>query len=213
MKITLVYDNKISKKGLTSDHGFSCLIEMENIPRILFDAGASGSILLSNMERLNIDPESIEEVFISHAHRDHTGGLSDLFEINGTAKLYIPASFSEDFDEREVIVVKEFFQIHENIFSTGELKGIEQSMAIKTEKGIVLVVGCSHSGVGNIINAASKLGKVYAIIGGLHGFREFNLLENLDLVCAAHCTQFISKIRSLYPKKFIDGGVGRILAL
>ena len=29
MKITLVYDNEIYKKGLTSDHGFSCLIEME----------------------------------------------------------------------------------------------------------------------------------------------------------------------------------------
>jgi len=211
MKVTIVYDNEVYKPALRADHGFSCLIEVENTPKILFDTGANGSILLSNMEKLDIDPKSIEEVFISHTHQDHTGGLSDFLKANKTAKIYIPASFSRNFGERKVTVVKDSFQIHKNIFSTGELKGVEQSMAIKTKKGIVLVVGCSHPGVGDILNAASKFGKVYAIIGGLHGFKEFNLLEDLEVVCATHCTQFKQEINSLYPKKFIDGGAGKII--
>lgn len=49
-----------------------------------------------------------------------------------------------------------------SVFSTGKLKGIEQSVAVKTKKGIAVIVGCSHSGVGNILRAASKFGKVYA---------------------------------------------------
>jgi len=41
----------------------------------------------------------------------------------------------------------------------------------------VVVVGCSHPGVGEIIYAASEFGKVYGVIGGLHGFHDFNRLR------------------------------------
>jgi len=68
MKITLVYDNEVYKKGLKAGWGFSCFIEIENTPKILFDTGANGFILLFNMEKFDIDPKSIEEIFISHAH-------------------------------------------------------------------------------------------------------------------------------------------------
>ncbi len=37
--------------------------------------------------------------------------------------------------------------MNENIFSTGELKGIEQALAVRTAKGIVVIAGCSHPGV------------------------------------------------------------------
>ncbi|MBW1613717.1 MAG: MBL fold metallo-hydrolase, partial [Deltaproteobacteria bacterium] len=48
MKITLIYDNDVYKEGLQADWGFSCLVEIENTPTILFDTGTNGSILLSN---------------------------------------------------------------------------------------------------------------------------------------------------------------------
>ena len=76
-----------------------------------------------------------------------------------------------------------------------------------------MIAGCSHSGVGNILNAASKFGNVYALIGGLHGFREFGLLKDLDLVCATHCTQFKSEIKKLYPEKYIEGGAGKVIVV
>ena len=73
MKLTIIYDNTVFKPVLQSDWGFSCLVEVENCPKILFDTGTDGDILLSNMSKLNIDPLSIKEVFISHAHFDHQG--------------------------------------------------------------------------------------------------------------------------------------------
>jgi 7,8-dihydropterin-6-yl-methyl-4-(beta-D-ribofuranosyl)aminobenzene 5'-phosphate synthase len=72
--------------------GFSCFVEVEGAPKILFDTGADGNILLSNMERLHIDPRDIEEVFISHGHFDHIGGLSAFLKVNSDVKLYVPVS-------------------------------------------------------------------------------------------------------------------------
>ncbi|MCD6386661.1 MBL fold metallo-hydrolase [Candidatus Sumerlaeota bacterium] len=213
MKITLIYDNEVYQKGLKSDWGFACLVEVENTPRILFDTGANGKILLSNMKKLNIDPSTIEEVFISHAHWDHTGGLSDFLKQNNRVKVYIPASCPEPHGAQEVVKVEKAIQIHENVFSTGELAGVEQSLVVKTEKGLVVVVGCSHPGVGTILNSASNFGNLHAIVGGLHGFNEFDLLNKLELVCACHCTQFKSKIKDLFPQKYIDGGAGKVIEI
>lgn len=211
MKVILVYDNTAYKKDLLPDWGFSCYLEIENTPRILFDTGANGSILLSNMEKLGIDPAAIDIIVISHAHWDHTGGLSELLKVNQTASLYLPASFRPRLPDRNVVVVKKAIEITVNVFSTGELMGVEQSLVVKIDTGLVVIAGCSHPGVGRILEAASSYGKVSTLIGGLHGFREFDLLKDLDSVCACHCTQYQSEIKKLYPDKWLDGGAGKVI--
>ena len=211
MKITIVYDNEVWKEGLKADWGFSCLVEVYG-KKILFDTGANGSILLENMKTLNIDPTVVEEIFISHAHWDHTGGLADFLKIN-PVKVYVPSSYKVPGSVAEIIEVKETLKIHDDIFSTGELENVEQSLVVKTEKGSVVIAGCSHPGVENILNAASPFGKPYALIGGLHGFKEFDLVEDLELICATHCTQFKSEIMSRYPEKYIEGGAGKVIEL
>lgn len=213
MKVTIIYDNTAYKKGLRADWGFSCLVEVENTPRILFDTGTNGSILLDNMKKLNIDPTSIDEVFISHAHFDHTGGLSAFLNVNNNVKVYVPVSFRGVRGAKEVISVSEPLKIHNNVFSSGELDAIEQSMGVETEKGIVLIVGCSHPYMDHILDAARKFGKIYGIIGGLHGFSEFDLFKNLELICPTHCTQHKAELKSLYPEKYIEGGAGRIIEI
>ncbi len=75
--------------------------------------------------------------------------------------------------------------------------------------GSAVIVGCSHPGVKNILKAVEMFGKPYAIIGGLHDFREFDVLKDLKLVCPAHCTRYKSKIKLLYPEKYVEGGVGK----
>jgi len=220
MKITIIYDNTAFRKDLQADWGFSCLIEEKDTPRILFDTGANGEILLSNMEKLEIDLLSIEEVFISHLHWDHTGGLSELLKVNpNIKKIYVPSSMGL---ENEV-VLKEQTKIYENIFSTGELEGIEQSMGVitnlpaeasaKAGRGIVLIVGCSHPYMGTILDTAKKFGKIYAIIGGMHGFSEFELFRDINLICPTHCTQHKEELKKFYPQKYIEGGTGRIVEI
>ena len=213
MKITIVYDNEVRQEGLLADWGFSCFIEMEDGLKLLFDTGADGSILLYNMAKLELDPTSIDLIFISHLHFDHIGGLPEILELNKKAKVFIPGTRSKEIAAKEVIGVKEATQIHEGIFSTGELRNVEQSLIVSRDKGIVTIVGCSHPGLGQILNKASEFGKVFAAIGGLHGFRKFQLLADLSFICPCHCTQYKERIKSLFPDKCIECGAGRVIAL
>jgi len=210
MKVTIIYDNTAFRKDLQSNWGFSALVEARDTPRILFDTGSNGKILLSNLEKLEIDPNLIDEVFISHPHFDHVGGLSDFLKVNPKiSKIYVPSSLGL----KNEVILKEPQKIHENVFSTGELEGIEQSMGIKTDKGIVLMVGCSHPYMGNILDAAKQFGEIYAVIGGMHGFSEFELFRDLKLICPTHCTQYKTKLKKLYPQKYVEGGAGRIIEI
>ncbi len=212
MKIKILYDNTVFLSGLKTDWGFSCLVEVHG-RKILFDTGANGSILLENMKKLEVNPQSIDEVFISHPHFDHIGGLSAFLNENNNVKIYVPISLRGIRNAKEIIYVDEPMELHENIFSTGELDHIEQSMVVKTGKGLVLIVGCSHPEMKHILKAASQFGKVHAIIGGLHGFNEFELFKDFGVICPTHCTQHIAEIKSLYPEKYIEGGVGKIIEI
>jgi len=210
MKITIIYDNTAFREDLKTDWGFSCLVEEENTHKILFDTGANGKILLNNMEKLGIDSLSIEEIFISHLHSDHTGGLDEFLKANPKIKrIYVPSSLRL----KNEVILKEPQKIHDNVFSTGELEGIEQSMGVETDKGIVLVVGCSHPEMSYILDVAKKFGKIYAVIGGMHGFSEFELFKDLKLICPTHCTQHKAELKKLYPQKYIEGGAGRIIEI
>jgi len=165
------------------------------------------------MKKLGIDPLLIQDVFISHPHFDHIGGLSAFLNENDNVTVYVPVSLRGIKYAKEVVFVDKPKELHENIYSTGELDHLEQSMAVKTVKGLVLFVGCSHPKLKHIFEAASQFGNIYALIGGLHGFKEFELLENLSIICPTHCTEQIAEIRSLYPEKYVKGGVGQILSL
>ncbi len=212
MKIIIVYDNTTSKKGMIEDWGWSCFIETSK-RNILFDTGGNGKILLENLVNLNIDPKSIDDVVISHPDFDHIGGLTTFLGSNQDAVVHIPISFRGTRYPNEVKYYDKPTKIYENIFTTGELDKREQSLAIKTEKGLVLIIGCGHPGVKEIINSISKFGNVYAIIGGLHGFNEFDVLENIEKVCPSHCTIYKEKIKMLYPDKYMEGGVGEIFEI
>lgn len=206
-----MYDNTAWRNDLTADWGFACLVEAYGTT-ILFDTGANGSTLLGNMKKLKIDPKSVDDVVISHAHWDHTGGLVDFLRDFNDVRLFVPSSYAvPNHVAREVISVRQPIEIAENIYSTGELRGIEQALAVKIEKGVVVIVGCSHPGVKEIIDAASQYGNAVALIGGLHGFSEFETIRNFELICATHCTQHIAEIQSLYPDTFLEGGAGKII--
>lgn len=210
MRIKIVYDNTTFRDDLRSDWGFAAIIEAGG-KTILFDAGADGNILLGNMRKMGIDPVSVDTVFISHNHFDHTGGLSAFLAKNNRVMVYVPASLRGVRNAAEVISVSGTLCIGDRLFSTGELDGIEQSLIIETEKGIVLMVGCSHPGLGKIIQAAEAHGNIYAIVGGFHGFKQYEILEDIKYICPTHCTQAIRQLQEQYPEKYISGGVGEVI--
>jgi 7,8-dihydropterin-6-yl-methyl-4-(beta-D-ribofuranosyl)aminobenzene 5'-phosphate synthase len=212
MKITIIYDNETWQPGLEADWGFSCLVEAEG-RRWLFDTGAKGAILLANMEHIGIDPQTITAIFISHAHWDHMGGLADLLRLNRDVRVYLPGSCPRPPEAREVVSVQGPLEISENFFSTGELPGAEQSLVVKTAQGLAVICGCSHPGVGTILKAASRFGRVSALIGGLHGFKDYEVLADLALVCPCHCTQHQAEIMARYPESAVSGGAGKVLEL
>jgi 7,8-dihydropterin-6-yl-methyl-4-(beta-D-ribofuranosyl)aminobenzene 5'-phosphate synthase len=213
MRITIVYDNEAKKAGLRAGWGFSAYIERRDVPPLLFDTGADSPTLLHNMQELNIDPTSIETIVISHAHGDHTGGLCEILKANGNAQLFLPNSFRGVFPGRKVTMVEDAMEICADIFSTGELEGIEQSLALKTAKGLFVITGCAHPAMGSILNAAPKFGKVYGIAGGFHGFRDFRLFESLSLIYPCHCTQYKKQILELFPSKASECGAGLVIQL
>jgi len=213
MKVTIIYDNEVRSEGLTADWGFACLVEAHG-RKILFDTGASGPILMGNMEKLGIDPQVIEDVVISHAHWDHTGGLGDFLSANSDVTLYVPSSFSVRDDAAcNVVTVKGAATLSDGINSTGELHGMEQSLVVVTERGTVIIAGCSHPGVEEILAASLQFGSPYALIGGLHGFDKYEVVKDLGMICATHCTEHIREIQSRYPQTFIQGGAGRVIEI
>jgi 7,8-dihydropterin-6-yl-methyl-4-(beta-D-ribofuranosyl)aminobenzene 5'-phosphate synthase len=213
MKITIVYDNEAIRAGLRTGWGFSALVENAGAPPLLFDTGADGSALSHNMNQLGIDPRDIGAIVISHAHGDHAGGLPEVLRVNQTAELYVPASFRRAFPERSVTVVTGSIRIRGNIFSTGELEGIEQSLVLRTDKGIFVLTGCAHPGIKTILAAAAKLGEIYGIAGGFHGFRDFDALRGLSSICPCHCTTHKQAIRNLFEDRALECGAGLVIEL
>ncbi|GAG62481.1 unnamed protein product, partial [marine sediment metagenome] len=197
MRITILYDSYKYKKlpELRTGWGFSCLIETDE-KNILFDTGWDGNILLNNMKYLGIDPEKIDIVVISHFHWDHCGGLPQILRIDKKIDVYVPKYFSTHL-KKEVKYRANLFEvlkseeICEDVYTTGELgKDIkEQSIILKTEKGLIVVTGCAHPSIGEILNVASNYGKVFGLIGGFHGFKEFHLISDISFIMPCHCTR------------------------
>ena len=61
----------------TGEWGFSAMIEADG-KRILFDAGSRENTVLQNAKELNINLDNIDNIYLSHNHKDHTGGLITL---------------------------------------------------------------------------------------------------------------------------------------
>ena len=215
MKVTILYDNE-ALEGFRSGWGFSCLIDQAG-DRTLFDTGWDGKLLLSNMEKASIDPKTIDRIVLSHSHWDHMGGIGHLPE---GADLYVPASLSsalkgEMAKRWQLHEVRGLEKIGDHLWTTGELgESIkEQSLLVESGSGITVFVGCSHPGVPNILQAARRVGTVHGIIGGMHGFSQYEVLTGLELIIPAHCTVNKRRIAELFPEQTVEAGAGLELDL
>jgi 7,8-dihydropterin-6-yl-methyl-4-(beta-D-ribofuranosyl)aminobenzene 5'-phosphate synthase len=213
VKATILYDNEARRDDLVPDWGFAAFLEIEGAARILFDTGGSGAVLLGNMARLGLSPADVEDVFVSHAHFDHTGGLSAVLDANPGVRVFAPPSFRGVRRARELVHVSEPREIWPGVWSTGELGGIEQSLLVRTGGGVAVVAGCAHPGLEAILGVAARLDRPRAVVGGLHGFTDLDLLEGMEVICPSHCTQRKEEILARFPGRAVPGGVGLVLDL
>jgi len=213
LKLTVIYDNDLLRKDLKPDWGFSCLVETNENLKVLFDTGFKPSILIGNMEKLGINPKTINFVVISHPHLDHTGGLKDFLRLNSKATVYVPQSFPEFLENVKMVKVKNSLKISENLIIVEDSKEFEQFLLAKTSKGYILITGCSHPGLEKMIFEASKFGKIFGVVGGFHGFNDFKVLENISFVCPCHCTIHKKEIAKIFPEKYVECGVGKVLEI
>lgn len=212
MRFTVVYDNE-ALNGFKKDWGFSCLIG-ENV---LFDTGARYDTLRHNIDRLKVNLSKIDTIVLSHFHGDHTGGI-DVVRYLDKVQVVTPKSFFKQmkvrlsrFENVEMVEITEAVEIAKGIISTGELGEMgEQSLLIHTAKGIVVVTGCSHPGVGLILHVARQFGPVYGIIGGFHGFDELKALEGIEVIVPCHCTKHKKRILSTFPETSMSCAAGCI---
>lgn len=230
LTITILYDNHAYDTRLKTAWGFSALIEYHDHV-LLFDTGGDGPTLMDNMRILRIDPTRIKSVVLSHIHGDHIGGLDDLLKSGVHPVIYLPPSFPNDLKNQvsrtaEVIEVTRGIKISEDIYSTGEMgRSIrEQSLIIDTAQGLVVVTGCAHPGIVEIVDQAHGMfaKPVNLVLGGFHlGSKNKNEIGTIlqdfrrigvQQVAPSHCTgeRAIAMFAEEYGEDYIQAGAGKV---
>lgn len=115
-------------------------------------------------------------------------------------------------------------EISDFVFSTGELYGPpeEQSLVILSKKGLIVITGCAHPGVVDIVRKAKEMfpeENVYLVLGGFHHPPKevVKKLKELGVekVAPSHCSG--DDIRELFKKEyqenFLEYGVGKIIKI
>lgn len=228
MRAIITFNNLPFDNRLQADWGFSAYIE--GFPRkILFDTGADGDILLSNMKTLGIDPRSVDLLFFSHSHWDHTGGARVFLRENPDVSIYILSSFAHMFKGYKEVISDDPQELTEGVLSTGRMGTSieEQSLLVNTAKGWVIFTGCSHSNVAEIVERAKEMteGEIYLVIGGFHlgGYEEsfikgiIGRLREVGLknVAPSHCTgePALRLFKDEYGGNYLETGVGSLIEI
>ena len=203
--VTILYDNRPGTPGLIHGWGFSCILELRETV-ILFDTGKSSTDLSRNMEALGFSVDDLDMVFLSHQHRDHTGGVSalagrglDVYVPSGFPKSLLEALTSMDFHVHELPAPKALSGAAASTGTMGHVVG-EHSLMVRVGDGLLLVTGCAHQGVLEAVDRAKRLTglPVKTLLGGMHMFdmppdRALSVVEGLkamgvERVVPCHCT-------------------------
>jgi 7,8-dihydropterin-6-yl-methyl-4-(beta-D-ribofuranosyl)aminobenzene 5'-phosphate synthase len=233
VRITVVYDNYAVEPELGTGWGYAAVIELMG-HTVLFDTGADGPTLMGNLRALGFDPQKIEAVVLSHAHGDHTLGLDSLLATGARPTVYVLPSFPAEFKRHvaetvQLIEVEPGQTIVGGVITTGELTGPvnEQALVVESDSGSVIVTGCAHPGIAEIVaEAKRRVGSdVYLVTGGFHLVRtpteqvgaiidEFRRL-GVRKAAPSHCTGdvAIALFRDAYGDDFIESGVGRVFQI
>ena len=231
---SIVYDNQTCDPKFKNDWGFGCYVHGFE-KSILFDTGRDGNILLSNLQNFQIQPDDIDIVVLSHEHGDHTGGLVSLLELKPNIEVWLPKDFPKKFKDdvlksgAKIVEAKDFTSICKGAYTTGIIRGWikEQSLLLDTENGFVLLTGCAHPRITNIISQLRTRLKrdIKTVLGGFHlaGFDEKEIKDiiksfrsfGVERVGPCHCSG--EKAQELFHREYRNNylviGTGKRMTL
>ncbi len=97
----------------------------------------------------------------------------------------------------------------------------DTALVYQSEKGLIIITGCSHAGICNIIEYAktiTKENRIVDIVGGFHlldpdktqmqGTIDYFKNQNIEKIHPCHCTDLKSKIKLASVVSVEDVGVG-----
>ena len=244
MQISILCENQVAyshARICRAEWGLSLYIEHEG-SKVLLDTGHT-DIYWKNARNLKINLQKIDALVLSHYHWDHVGGLRH-HEFKQKKRLIAHPDIIRKISEKEKSIIESDFvsEFHQgafeflpDIFFLGEIpraSGFETGMyknepvmddtaiAIRTSQGVVVVTGCSHSGICNICEYAKEVTgqDLYAVIGGFHlaesdteaveGTMEYFKRQGNILLHPMHCVDFATmcKFRSLFNVDKMSAG-------
>ena len=275
MKITVLCENTVGRRVGSGEHGFSAFIETD-LGNYLFDTG-NGHSVVANSLVFDKDLRSIQKIFLSHGHYDHTGGLPEVLKLKGEVdvhghphifldrisvlkeknketKRFVGIPYKRNYLESlgaHFLFNSDFVEVESGMFLTGEVPRQtlfekpdpklfmeiggkisqdifpdDQSLILESEKGLILILGCAHSGMINIIQHVihhRKREDFYAILGGTHlDFLTPEQLEEsihslktigFERIGVSHCTGMKAafRLQHEFGDRFFQGCVGSIL--
>jgi 7,8-dihydropterin-6-yl-methyl-4-(beta-D-ribofuranosyl)aminobenzene 5'-phosphate synthase len=234
--VTIVYDNRAIRRGITAAWGFASLIEgLEKT--VLFDTGSDAPTLLGNMRELDVTPDIVDVVVLSHAHDDHAGGMEGFLAENSDVTVYLLESFpgtlksTAELHGARVVELTEPTEVCEGAILTGEMVGEsgipEQSLVLTGDGGSAVVTGCAHPGIVSIVDEVTAVtgAPVRLVLGGFHLFKEADTtivevvsrLKKLGVSYAApcHCSgeRAIELFSESYGSRFWSCSAGTVIEI
>lgn len=228
--IKIIYNNYLHDNDCQADWGFSCIIDHKN-QTILFDTGTKKDVFIHNLTELKENLNRVDMIVISHNHGDHTGNLYTVLEMKSDLTVYMPYSTPDTEIKRikdtgaKVVHDEKPRDLGNDWYLSGEMGSMikEQALVMDTPKGLVIITGCAHPGVSEMVARvkAIHMKDIYLVLGGFHleGNSEAQIediiqdLKDMGVrnVAPTHCTgdEAIEMFREAYGDHFIEAGVGK----
>ena len=165
---------------------------------------------------------SFDEKFIAEQQISLSKVKEDMMYLTDNIIIFHHFSRNTDFEKRN-----NRFYINENAEYIPDNFDDEISLGIITDKGLVVIVGCSHVGIVNILKTISERVEIpiYAVVGGTHLIEadESRIQKTIDafkemklqLIGVSHCTGEVGirLIRKELNQQFLYNNTGNTIEI
>lgn len=146
-----------------------------------------------------------EELIAELMNRKEYVAVNDVYELIPDkvylfkSKMFSDGRIPEDIERMKIMIRDELVT---DMFEE------ELNLCIRSEKGLVILTGCAHRGIKNIMDTLHGMfpnDKVYAVIGGTHIFDEqkrmaeyieLMKMNNVKIAAPSHCTGILGRAKA-----------------